>query len=276
MRDRGTLRERAGMLRDNERAVLSEAAARNVPLVLSVPTADGLRHSKSRFLQMGSDAIWIESVASEKARLVNLVQDRSTVGVTFKFGPVKFLFSSLLVSASDRYRFNAECAAVPALRLRLPGELKTIQRRAAYRTGVGSRDLSVTVWRIGPDADLRANVPVSQQLPVEALDLSLGGLGVMLRPVRGQPAVVTPGQRLRAELHSAEGTILLEGRLRGGRTADPSGALLAGIQWVLPQEAFQANQLTGHLEKLVNRLQRQELRRGKFGTLRSGSQRTST
>lgn len=258
------------MLRDIELAVLSEAAARNVPLVLSVPAADGLRHSKSRFLQASREGIWIELAAEENAGLPPLIASRSAVGVTFKSAKVKYLFSAQLVCASDCFRLHALGASVPALRMQLPDELKTIQRRAAYRTGVRSQDLAVAVWRIGPEADLRAKPSLPQQLLVEPLDLSLGGLGVLLRRHNRQDPPPASGLRLRAELSSAEGTILLEGLLRGGRPADQSGAVVAGIQWVLPQEALEASHLTAHLEKLVNRLQRQELRRGKFGALRAG------
>jgi c-di-GMP-binding flagellar brake protein YcgR len=258
------------MLRDVELAVLSEAAARGAPLVLSLPAEEGLRHCKSRFLQMGKDGIWIESVAAEKTLLGRLTATAAAVGVTFKFGPVKFLFSAPLLSASERFRLHAQGATVPALRVQLPQELKTIQRRAAYRTPARREDLSVAVWRMAPDAELRAKPLTSERLQVEALDVSLGGLGLLLRPMGGRPAMVIPGQRLRTELSSAAGTILLEGRLRGGRPAGETGAVLAGIQWILPQDHFEAAQLTGHLEKLVNRLQRQELRRGKFSALRAG------
>lgn len=256
------------MLREIDLAVLSDAAARNVPLVLSIPSGEALTHFKSRFLQISQEGIWIDSVPAEKALLAKLAADRSGVAVAFKSGAVNYLFSAPLASASERIQLNAETMSVPALRLELPRELKTIQRRAAYRTRVRPEDLSFAAWRIGPEADLAAKPVASQQLNVEPLDVSLGGMGVLLRPIWGEAPVVTPGERIRAELISSEGTFLLEGRLRGGRSSKDAGGLIAGIQWVLPQDNLKAAQLTGHLEKLVNRLQRQELRRGKPPNLR--------
>lgn len=256
------------MLRETDLAVLSEATARNVPLVFSMPSAGALLHLKSRFLQISSQSIWIDSVPAEKTLLEELAADRVAVAVAFKAEAVNYLFTTHVAAAGERIQLHAETASIPALRLELPNELKTIQRRAAYRTRVRPDDLSFAAWRIGPGSDLTAKPMPSQQLNVEPLDVSLGGMGVLLRPLWGEVPNVTPGERLRTEIASAEGTILLEGRLRGGRSSKDAGGLIAGIQWVLPQDHLKAAQLTGHLEKLVTRLQRQELRRGKPPNLR--------
>jgi c-di-GMP-binding flagellar brake protein YcgR len=256
------------MWRDIDLTVLSEAAARNVPLVLSISSGGALQHFKSRFLQISQGGIWIDSVPAEKALLAKLSAHRLGVAVAFKSGTVSYLFTTNVASAVERLRLHADTASVLAMRLELPHELKTIQRRAAYRTRVRPEDLSFAAWRVGPDADLTDNPVASQQLNVQPRDISLGGIGVLLRPVWGEPPVVTPGERLRTELASSEGKILLEGRLRGGRSSKEAGGVIAGIQWVLPQDHLKAAQITGHLERLVNRLQRQELRRGKPPNLR--------
>lgn len=256
------------MLREFDLAVLSDAAGRNVPLVLSLPSDGVLRHFKSRFLRIDQDGIWIDSVPAEKRLLAELVAGQSAIAVAFKSGPVNYLFSSHATSTVDRFQLHADVASVPALRLQLPQELKTVQRRAAYRTRVRADDLAFAAWRIGPQAELKTTPMESQRLNAEPLDLSLGGMGVLLRPNWGEMPVVTPGERLRVELTSPEGTVLLEARLRGGRSSKDAGGLIAGVQWVLPQDTLRAAQLTGYLEKLVNRLQRQELRRGKPPNLR--------
>lgn len=256
------------MLREIDLAVLSEAAARNVPLVLSIPSQGALLHLKSRFLQVSRENIWIDSVPAAKSVAQKLIADRLGVAVAFKAGAMNYLFTTLLASVGDRIPLQAGTAGVAAFRLELPDELKTIQRRAAYRTRVRDDDLSLAAWRIAPAADLTAQPLPSQQLNVEPLDVSLGGMGVLLRPVWGEAPVITPGERVRTELASDEGTILLEGRLRGGRSSRDAGGVIAGIQWVLPQDHLKAARLTGHLEKLVTRLQRQELRRGKPPNLR--------
>lgn len=256
------------MLRDMDWAVLSEATARNVPLALSIPSGGALLHFKARFLQMTKEGIWIDLVPVDKALLAKLSADRLGVAVAFKSGALNYLFTTNLASATERIQLHADMASVPALRLELPSELKTIQRRAAYRTRVSPDDLSFAAWRVDPDADLTDNPVASQQLNAYPRDISLGGIGVLLRPVWGEPPVVTPGERLQTELASLEGKIVLEGRLRGGRNSKETGGVIAGIQWVLPQDHLKAAQITGHLEKLVNRLQRQELRRGKPPNLR--------
>lgn len=256
------------MWRDVDLTVLTEAAARNVPLVLSIPFGGALQHFKSRFLQISQGGIWIDSVPAEKLLLAKLSAHRLGVAVAFKSGTVNYLFTTNVASALERIHLHADTASVPVMRLELPRELKRIQRRAAYRTRVRPEDLSFAAWRVGPDADMADNPEASQQLNIQPRDISLGGIGVVLRPIWGEPPVVTPGERLRTELSSMEGTILLEGRLRGGRNSKEVGGVIAGIQWVLPQDHLKAAQLTEHLEKLVNRLQRQELRRGKPPDLR--------
>jgi hypothetical protein len=253
------------MLRQIDLTILSEAAARGVPLVLSVACAGAPRHYKSRFLKMSGDGLWIESVPEAGTLLLELAGACQAASVAVKSERSKFLFTTLLLSGPERFHLHAGGReTVAALRLGLPQELKTIQRRAAYRTRVRPMDLSARAWRIGPEAVLTEEPPELQQLGAEPIDISVGGLGILLRPLCGQAPVVTPGERLRVELISEEGTVLLEGRLRGGGDSEEADALLAGIQWVLPHDSRKSAQLTIHLEKLVNRLQRQELRRGKL------------
>jgi hypothetical protein len=145
-----------------------------------------------------------------------------------------------------------------------PQELQSVQRRAAYRARVGPDDLSVRVWRIGLDTRLAESPAESQQIGVEARDISLGGLGLLVRSLHGRAALIMPGERLRIELAGEEGRILLEGHFRGARLSNEPNTLLAGVQWHFPDDKLQARQITAFLEKLINRLQRQELRRARF------------
>lgn len=244
---------------------LTDAIARNAGVVLSLPSAGMLRNHKSRFLAEAPDGFWVEASPREGPLVDSLILSQIPAGVSFKVGPLKVVFSAILLERNPAYRINA-LVEVGAVRLAMPSEVQVIQRRNNYRVRILPDDgLTVRTWRIAEQANLVDRPMHAQEVACELHNLSLGGMGVTFRGQDGEPPRISTQDRLRIEFSHGEVKMLVEGRMRHPFTAPRKPEFSAGVQFHGLQDGIEGRQILAQLTRLLGVLQREEVRRLRLG-----------
>ncbi len=241
--------------------LLSDAIARNSAVVLSLPSAGMLRHYKSRFVGETPEGMWVEAASGEKPLIQELLVTGQPVGVAFRAGPNKVLFAAPVIRFEPALRVNAqtECEAVL---LATPTEVKSIQRRSNYRVGISAEsEITARIWKIPEHAYLNDRPTALAELKVELRDISLGGLGVIIRARDGGDPRIIPGQRVRIELKFSEVTLLLDGRVRQPTVKDVADGLRTGVAFKALDNQIEGRQKLAQLARIVGDLQRDEVKR---------------
>jgi c-di-GMP-binding flagellar brake protein YcgR len=254
------------------RELLCDAVARNVGLVLSLPSAGMWRHHKSRFLGECDEGIWVESAPRDAGLIDDLIGHQQPVAVSFKNSTGKTSFIAHLLKREANYRINAQITA-EALLLRWPASVKNVQRRSDYRVrATGDSDIVARVWRIGEQADLK-DVPMScMEMPVELRDLSIGGMGMYVKKPEAGAAPLVHDARLRIELVHDGHQLILDGRLRHApkNGPDTGSKLRVGVQFKELENDLNGRQTLTTLTRIVGHLQREEVRRARLGIAEAG------
>jgi c-di-GMP-binding flagellar brake protein YcgR len=246
---------------------LHTLARRHAGLVLSLPRDGRLHHYKSRFLDADRDSVWVECPASADGQLLaELAAAGGQVAVSFRYEGRRAMFAAAVLAretACSRSRSTHQ--PVAALRLKQPAEIRLAQRRAHYRAPVdGGTGMKVRIWRVGEAADPgAAPTPMQAVAVVRPIDLSVGGVGVLLEGADPQTAALSEGERVRVELDCAPGTVLLEGRVRRPPEPDAANAplLRCGIQWVTGPDSAEPPHVLRQVARVVAMLERAHLRR---------------
>lgn len=254
--------------------LLRDAVDRNQAAVLSV-LCDGLmQHCKSRFLKFDeSQGLWIESDAGRQELIDDTIARQATVAVSFKTSGQRVSFASSILMREPQFVVN-EHTSLEALLLKLPDEVKVVQRRVDYRVRVAAADseLVARVWRIKERADVRDVPPASCELQVEVRDLSLGGIGLIFKGRNASDvAKVSKDERLRVLLKYGKEELVMEGRVRHlPEDPTPGGAITGGVQFAKLNKDIKGRQKLATLTKIVGLLQREEVRRTRLGLMKAG------
>ncbi len=246
------------------RQILTDAAARQVPAVLSLPSAETLRHFKTRLLAETADGLWLEAPSAALAILERSDQ-RGVVAVSLCHAMRRLNFVSRIVRLESAHPINPQLH-VQAVLVATPEQIKSVQRRAAYRVSVRSDgELRVRIWSIAPHARLADRPMAAQEIRAEVHDLSLGGLGVQLTSSAGDPLRLVADQRLRVELDFRGERFLLEGGLRLPKAGITSEVARAGIIFKKLEADIEGRRMLAALTRIVGELQREEARRMHLG-----------
>jgi c-di-GMP-binding flagellar brake protein YcgR len=253
--------------------MLREAIARNAGMVLSLPSSEGqLRHHKSRFLADAGDGFWVQSDPEARSLVEELISTQRPAGVSFRSGVNKVIFATQIQHCMPDYELSAPVdegngTRIEALLLRFPDDVHAVQRRKSFRVPVtpGSTDLQVKVWTMTEQANLRDKPPVSREILCEVRDLSVGGIGLTIRATSGRLPNVATGDRIRIQL-TLRGTVaVLEGRLRYPPRVTKDSSVRAGVQFKALGDSREDHHAGTQLNKIVNELQRELIRRKKLG-----------
>src|SRR5438067_652203 len=106
--------------------LLREAISKRAPAVLSLPAAGALSHFKTRFVADGDGEFVIEPVPADSALLEKLIAQSANVGMVFRIGPGKVIFTSMLSGKKDG----------EGILVRYPAQIHVVQRRSSYRVSV--------------------------------------------------------------------------------------------------------------------------------------------
>lgn len=245
--------------------ILRDSIARNTPAVLSLPYLGSLRHFKSRLLAERDAGVLMEMVSAEKAAINALVESQQPVGVSFKTLSEKVIFATSIsrlwpgFHLSERVRVEAICLAWPT-------NVQVIQRRADYRAKVSDgASIFVRISKVDQDQPLKQIPRPTLELIVKPFDLSAGGIGVVLTSPTPEPLNVSAEDKLRIEIRSADQVLFVQGKLRHPQALTLHSGK-AGIQFV-PQDTLESRQTMARIARIVNELQRAELRRTRRGIL---------
>ncbi|MFI5381074.1 MAG: PilZ domain-containing protein [Tepidisphaerales bacterium] len=239
--------------------ILSAAVARNGGAVLSVPSADALRHMKTRFLGQETDSLWLEADEAAGGLLDTVAREGHRVGVVFKTGTRKIMFATRVLERRREYRINS-LVTVQAVRVSWPDEIKSVQRRTNYRVKItADSELAIRAWRIPDQFDLRDKPPAAMELCVEAKDLSVGGISVLVvSPGSGSGRPIVERQKLRIQLHHMQSEVVLEAYVRHA-VDTPRGQRL-GVQFVNMEADLAGRQTVAKVNAIVAALARDEVR----------------
>ena len=252
---------------DNAPDILTRAIARNQAIVLSLPADGVLRHHKSRFLGDGQGGVLVESVPAERAVIDQLLAGHKPVAVSFKEGYDKIMFAAPVLRRVEKFRVG-ESVEVEALLLQPPAEIKSIQRRANYRSRVpAGAEVGVRVWRIEEWAVLRDRPLPSNEVRCKLVDLSVGGMGAIFSSRYGDPINLGTKDRLRIQLCDAEQCAILEGRIRYPEHSGTASSVRAGVQFQNLDADLPGRQAQALLTRICGELQRAEVRKLRADTL---------
>jgi c-di-GMP-binding flagellar brake protein YcgR len=247
-------------------ALVREAIARNASMVLSLPHGGRLRHHKSKFLADAGDGFWVKAVPGERPLLQSIIESHQPAGVSFRTGETKVMFATRVEHYQEDFTAPAEGCAAEALLLRFPDDVKAVQRRKNFRVPVptASTDLQVKAWTMPETAQLRDKPPANREIFCEGRDISVGGIGLTIKQLGFRPPALKEGDRLRLQLTVRDVVVLLEGRVRHPAKTNEA-ALRVGIQFRVLGDGREDRQAAASLNKIVNELQREAIRRRKLG-----------
>lgn len=251
-------------MRSDNLAGLEEAIAVRAPAVLSLPSSGAARHIRTHFVCRADEGVWISAAEADRSLLADLIGASQRVAVSFRAGLNRVAFTSRLLQWSEQLPAEVGHTAAAVL-LDFPKETRISQRRNHYRVGIdSSSDLQVRAWRIADDANYRARPLPSQEIAAEARNLSVGGMGLRLRPRDGELLDLAPGDRLRLSLVREEIEIVLEARIRHAPRR-VNGAIEVGVVFSRADGRLDARQALARITLLIGQMQREEARRNKLG-----------
>jgi c-di-GMP-binding flagellar brake protein YcgR len=263
----GRAHRRGSRMANGEMDILMQAIARNAAAVLSVPAEKTFEHHKSRLLRDEPDRFWIDASRQSSAAADALVARQAAVGVSFRAGPQKITFTAPVMQFNGAFQINAD-TTTRALQLKFPTEIHAIQRRSAYRVHVPiNGDLAFRMWRIPEHVYFKDRPGTAQELPAQVIDLSTGGLGVMLFSRGEDTPRITMNQRVRISMQFRdEEELLLEGRVRYfPPSVEPGKAMRCGIQFKKLESNIEGRQILSAINHIIAELPREETRRARLG-----------
>ncbi|MCY2952704.1 MAG: PilZ domain-containing protein [Planctomycetota bacterium] len=239
---------------------LLSAIARNRGAVLTLPLDDMVRHCKTWFLSENSEGFWIESDPAQGSLIDDLIIKAVPVGISFKHGPTKSIFTTHILRRQPDFQVNREMA-LEALLLRFPLHIKSVQRRSNYRVTIpASCDISIRVWQIPDHWVIRDKPPATMAVQARLRDLSVSGAGMLIPPKDNQPVCMVRNTRLRVQLEYADIDTVFEARVQQVRPT-PDHSLRVGVQFKKLEDDLDGRHILSRLTTIVGELRRAEVRR---------------
>ena len=240
---------------DSSLDLLREAIEKKAAAVISLPVGNSFRHFKTRFLSDGAEVFQVQAIAAESALLEKVTADGAHVGVAFRAGGAKVIFTSVLGAGGAG-------KSADVLAIKYPREVHVIQRRSSYRVSVAAdSQVEVRVWKIPDHAILRDRPSAAFEIGAKLTDLSVGGLGLSLETT-GEP-ILAVDQRLRVLLHFGEEEALLDARVRHTHERTDKSQQV-GAQFKKLENDLEGRQTQSKLSAIVAHLQRQEILRARL------------
>jgi c-di-GMP-binding flagellar brake protein YcgR len=243
---------------------LLSAIARNRGAVLTLPLAGMVRHCKTWFLSEDSEGFWIESDPTQGSLIDDLIIKAVPVGIAFKHGHTKTIFTTHVLRRQPDFQINREMA-LEAMLLRFPSHIKSVQRRSNYRVTIpASWGISIRVWKIPEHWVIRDKPPATMAVQARLCDLSVSGAGMLISPKDNQPVCMVPNTRLRAQLKYADIDTILEARVQHVWPT-PDHSLRVGVQFKKLENDLGGRHILSRLTTIVGELRRAEVRRLRMG-----------
>lgn len=242
--------------------LLKIAIERNVALICGLPSAGLVKELKSRFLIIKDESILVEGFPNQAAAVDELIKSEEPATILFRSGVQNVEFRTRILQRYQAYPLNAT-TRIEALRLELPTSIKTVQRRSDYRAPIPpDTDVTFACHRIGEQDDLLALPQPTQQLKIVPRDMSTTGLGAIWYRRKEDPHTLANNQRVRLMIKTADGEILIDGRVcHASRLHEPE-LVRVGVRFQMNLANIPDRHKQIALQKLMTTLQRQQLKRG--------------
>ncbi len=232
---------------DRRDRVIEDSIRDQRPSVLTLQTQRGWRTYRSRFISgskpTGTVVIQVDS--QEDARPVELPPPGESLGVTFRSGHMKCMFSSVLQSV------RAEGDG-PMVILRWPEEIQRLQRRMYERAAPPSGTvIAVRFWRHDPSASSPGNEPSVRYGQLE--DVSAGGLRLQTAETEGlEPDL---GYRCAFSPKPHSPSLVIDATLRHLKPTD-QGRVSLGFQFVGLETTLEGRRNLNRVARIVSQFHR--------------------
>lgn len=248
-------------MKDQGQEILRNSIARNTAVVINAPADGPAAARRARLLAEDPKGIWVEAPAVDGTVLTMIRESGRQIGVSFRGGEQMVDFVAPLLRRDIAFRLSPSMT-VDALLLGWPTEINLTQRRGSYRVKPTlDAKISIRVWRISPEWPYEA-VPEEPDTKAELRDLSVGGMGIILKPTRGMDPTAEKGDRMRVELYVGEKPpMIVCGRMPHPPQKLPEAWLRVGMQFVGMDNTLVGRRTLAQIDMLVAELQRAEARR---------------
>lgn len=245
---------------DSPEHLLRESIERNAGVIMLSPAVGAGEAKRSRLLAERDGGVWLEVPARQELLLDMLRKAEKPVGVSFRQGEFIIQFASQVLRCESAFVLS-KATTVEAVLLAWPTDIQMTQRRSGYRVKLPLDPmLQVRLWQIAEDISLEA-VPNSPGIHAVPRDLSVGGAGVIVQPIRGVLPVFEADGRLRIELVVGLKKLLVSGRLRHLPQLLPDGAIRVGLNFDGMDRTIEGRRAMAQIAQWVAEMQRAEARR---------------
>ncbi|MFI5380794.1 MAG: PilZ domain-containing protein [Tepidisphaerales bacterium] len=234
-------------------AVLHDAIAQRATAVFSFPASEGLQHCKTRFVGAGPDGFCLEAPSLEPDLVAKLISAAKPIGVGFMCPAGRAAFSSTpLRQIADH---PVDSGRTNALVLSFPVRINVIQPRSAERVAVTPEaGLLVRLSRREPSAS-SLGLSSIKLVPVEAFNLSLGGIGVICPEAGIRDVPLGVGQLLRVSITAGGQELVFDGTVRHTKIL-PDGGVRVGVQFEDLLERSDADRASDPLARAIASIRR--------------------
>ncbi len=243
---------------------LRDGIDRNSSAMLVMPATAPGEGWRTRFLGQGAEGIWIECPPKQQLLAETLQRTAKPAAVSFRSGEFVVAFQSPVLGYRPHFKLSA-AAEVEAILLAWPEDVRMTQRRAGYRAKVSlDAEIKALAWAIDEETQIEF-VPSAPGIVADLRDLSVNGLGLILRAIKGKSPRVTMGQRMRVELQWREHRVIVATRVRQEPRRLPDGSVRIGLNVEGLDRTIEGRRTLTQITQLVAELQRTEARRRRAG-----------
>ncbi|QOV92071.1 PilZ domain-containing protein [Humisphaera borealis] len=242
-----------------------DAIERNSAISLLMPATGPGDAKRTRFLGQTSAGIWIECPPKQQLLAETLQRWGKPVGISFRTGEYLVSFSAAILGYRPRFTLSAAVGDVEAICVGEPVGLRMTQRRAGYRAKVAlDAEIRTLAWPIDEKASIDI-IPPTPGIICDLRDLSINGVGVILKACKGRSPRVSLDDRIRLEVSAAEKHLVIGTRVRQEPRKLPDGSVRVGLNIEGISKTIEGRRTLAQIAQLVAELQRIEARRRRAG-----------
>ncbi len=246
----------------NDLQPLRDAADRNSSCILNFPAAGVSYTRRSRLLGHDESGFWAEFDPADELLLNDLIRSARPVLTSLRDGQTDLLFNAPVLRLDPALALNGS-HAVPAILIATPAKLTPTKRRANFRVPVSPDDgIAVKLYRINEYVLVRERPQPSLEMRCDLLNLSLGGMQVVIHAKGAEAMKLVENQRFRIELRIDKNDFILEGRLRYPTATNRDDAsATCGISFQAMDRDHESRRASDILARTLAHLQRNIARR---------------
>lgn len=237
-----------------QQAIVDKAIDEGRHIIASIESGSQTHSFSARLLKRYPDGFTCQT--DFLPEVCNLQAISAGLRATFSFGvtgaAVQFQADILSVD---------EASGPAVVRCGCITEIYVGQRRNHFRVAVqGQCPMDLMVWKIPPHWVIRDKPKPSAQLRADLVNLSLGGMCLIIRSHRVGPADVSVGQRIRVEITFKQEPAVLDAEVVYLSSPREDGSVRAGIAFRKLENTIEGRRGASLLNQAIAALQRQNIK----------------